>query len=121
MNWTEESLRERLGDRPVRAGPVDFTMEDFFKYQNTTKDESPLFVFDKLFSNRIPEMLQDYQPPEYFQNRDLFDLLGDQRPDFRWLLMGGARSGSKWHIDPNNTCAWNAVLKGSKRWLFLPP
>lgn len=27
----------------------------------------------------------------------------------------------QWHKDPNATSAWNAVLSGSKYWLFLPP
>jgi hypothetical protein len=35
--------------------------------------------------------------------------------------MGGPRSGSTWHVDPNATSAWNAVLAGSKKWLLYPP
>ncbi|KAH8071740.1 hypothetical protein JL721_4243 [Aureococcus anophagefferens] len=53
---------------------------------------------------------------------DLFDLLDDaERPDYRWLLLGGPRSGQSWHTDPNSTSAWNLTLEGSKRWLFFPP
>ena len=35
--------------------------------------------------------------------------------------MGPARSGSSFHVDPNGTCAWNAVLKGRKKWILYPP
>ena len=45
----------------------------------------------------------------------------DSRPDYRWLLIGGLRSGQSWHKDPNNTSAWNLTLRGRKRWLFFPP
>jgi hypothetical protein len=38
----------------------------------------------------------------------------------RWLVAGGARSGSALHTDPVGA-AWNALLVGRKRWLMSPP
>lgn len=35
--------------------------------------------------------------------------------------MGPARSGSSFHVDPNATSAWNAVISGSKKWILYPP
>lgn len=61
----------------------------------------------------------EYSVPKYFPD-DLFSLIPN-RPNFRWLLLGGQRSGSKWHIDPNATSAWNAVVTGKKRWWMSPP
>ncbi|PFH33408.1 histone lysine demethylase JMJD6b [Besnoitia besnoiti] len=81
----------------------------------------------------VRSLAEDYEVPPYFaDDRDLFACLGKRRPNFRkvprssfvcflWLLVGNARSGSKWHVDPNQTSAWNAVVKGRKRWIFLPP
>ena len=43
------------------------------------------------------------------------------RPDYRWLLIGGLRSGQSWHKDPNGTSAWNLTIRGRKRWLMFPP
>ena len=35
--------------------------------------------------------------------------------------MGPKRSGSVFHMDPNATHAWNAAIRGRKRWIFYPP
>jgi hypothetical protein len=36
---------------------------------------------------------------------------GEGRPDYRWLIMGPARSGSSFHVDPNCNFAWNATIQ----------
>ena len=58
--------------------------------------------------------------PDYFKE-DLFKVMGPSRPDYRWLIAGPAKSGSVWHIDPNATSAWNAVISGCKKWMLFPP
>jgi len=120
-SWSRESLLERFGDATFTCGPCDWPLREFYAYAERNNDEAPLFVFDRLFHQRAPALMDDYEVPELFRGRDLFDLLGDSRPAFRWLLVGNRRSGSKWHVDPNKTCAWNAVVRGRKRWLLLPP
>jgi hypothetical protein len=61
---------------------------------------------------------------------DLFHVLQEEaadgrvlrrRPDYRWLIAGPAFSGSFFHKDPNMTHAWNAVVKGRKKWVYYPP
>ncbi|RBQ87253.1 hypothetical protein VDGD_04287 [Verticillium dahliae] len=92
--------------------------------KNTT-DESPLYLFDKKFAEKMHikvgrEEGAAYWKPECF-GPDLFELLGDERPAHRWLIIGPERSGSTFHKDPNATSAWNAVLQGSKYWIMFPP
>ena len=44
-----------------------------------------------------------------------------QRTHQGHALQGSKRSGSSFHKDPNSTSAWNAVIKGSKKWILYPP
>ena len=119
--WGEPGLGGAFGKRIYHAGGVNFRMEDYLKYGKENVDDPPLYVFDPTFGASTPELLDCYEPPAHFRD-DLFDLLGDdERPDYRWLLVGGSRSGQSWHTDPNSTSAWNLTLRGRKRWLFFPP
>ncbi|CAG8665896.1 1734_t:CDS:10, partial [Acaulospora morrowiae] len=67
-----------------------------------------------------PEMANAYEVPKYFQG-DLFETLSEKRPPHRWMIIGPARSGASWHVDPFGTSAWNTLLTGRKRWALYPP
>lgn len=95
-------------------------------------DESPVYLFDKRFVEKMhisefppthsetgEEIKGDYWAPEAF-GQDFFSYLGSLRPDHRWMILGPARSGSRFHKDPNGTSAWNAVVTGAKYWLMFP-
>jgi hypothetical protein len=119
--WSVQRLRSVLGDSRVHAGGIHFLMKDYIEYaESHSREELPLYVFDKHFCESIPSMEHDFCVPQYFQD-DLFQVLGSDRPDYRWLIMGPARSGSSFHQDPNRTSAWNACVQGSKRWILFPP
>ncbi len=118
-------LQEWLDSRAdtlFKVGTVRMRLDNFLHYAQEALDEDPLYLFDKHFAETCPELLSQYSVPSYFaQERDLFGLLGEEeRPDYRWLIMGGPCSGSTFHIDPNGTSAWNAVLSGSKKWILAP-
>ncbi|KIW32960.1 uncharacterized protein PV07_04467 [Cladophialophora immunda] len=116
--WDLQHLLAKYGDVPFRCEAVDWPLSTYVNYMETSKDESPLYLFDRAFVEKMG--LQDaYEPPEAFRE-DFFTLLKDQRPDRRWLIIGPERSGSTFHKDPNATSAWNAIIRGSKYWIMFP-
>ena len=140
--WTQEGLLRACaaaGEPKFRCGGFLFTLQGYLAYATALRDDQPLYLFDRDFFDKVPEMLQDFEVPRYF-SEDLFSLLDRprdgqplgcrpegavgrrrSRPDYRWLIAGPSRSGSTFHVDPNGTSAWNAVVRGRKKWILLPP
>ena len=80
------------------------------RYAKHTTEENPLYLFDRWFDQNVDGIRDDWGVPSYCKD-DLFSRLGeDQRPDYRWLIIGAARSGSNFHIDPNGTVLRAACL-----------
>ena len=118
--WSRQYLESAFAEVSFACGPVDMRLRDFFQYADAVQEERPLYLFDKHFASKCPALAEDYSIPPYFAT-DLFSVLGEQRPDWRWLIIGGARTGSAFHVDPNQTSAWNAVISGRKKWIMWPP
>jgi len=124
-SWSLTNLLSKYCDTPFRAEAVDWPLERYLDYMQRSSDESPLYLFDCRFAEkmgiRVGRAHADaaYWAPDCF-GEDLFAVLDDQRPDSRWLIIGPERSGSTFHKDPNATSAWNAVLTGSKYWIMFP-
>ncbi|KAI0140951.1 Clavaminate synthase-like protein [Hypoxylon sp. NC0597] len=124
-DWNIQELKRRYSNVEFRAEAVDWTFSTYHEYMSNNEDESPLYLFDKGFAEKMKIQIGHntdavYWPPECF-GPDLFELLGEERPAHRWLIIGPKRSGSTFHKDPNGTSAWNAVLEGSKYWIMFPP
>ncbi|KAL8714873.1 MAG: hypothetical protein Q9220_001386 [cf. Caloplaca sp. 1 TL-2023] len=122
--WSSDLLVKKYSDTFFRAESVDWPLKVYKDYISDNQDESPLYLFDRSFVEKMHLSVgegneSDYWPPACF-GEDLFDVLEDQRPDRRWLIVGPERSGSSFHKDPNATSAWNAVLRGSKYWIMFP-
>ena len=132
-NVRDENATFSVGGYPVR-------LADWRAYVDASRrpeeggvgpvDDAPLYLFDKTFVETAPEVFSEksetgYRPPEIIcgcdEEDDLFALLGARRPDHRWFIHGPARSGSSFHVDPNGTSAWNAVVSGAKRWILFKP
>ncbi|OEL37244.1 F-box protein [Dichanthelium oligosanthes] len=126
VKWTLQQLTKDFGEVPFRISqrsPQKITMKlkDYVSYMELQHDEDPLYIFDDKFGESVPALLKDYSVPHLFQE-DFFDILDyDQRPAFRWLIIGPERSGASWHVDPGLTSAWNTLLCGRKRWALYPP
>jgi hypothetical protein len=106
-------------DPLMECGPLSVRLSEINSYMSSNLsrlDEAPIFVFDtSTFGNTV-----QYPHIPLF-GKDLFDLLSPPyRPDHKWLLVGGHKASSKWHVDPNSTNAWNAVINGEKKWILTP-
>lgn len=119
--WSRDALTREHGDVAFTVGGYEMRLDDFWGYCDRSRDDLPLYLFDKGFAAKAPQLAKDYDVPGYFRD-DLFSLLGEaSRPDYRWLIVGPARSGSSFHKDPNATSAWNAVVRGRKKWILFHP
>lgn len=121
--WTVDSLLQRFPKVHFQQESVCWTLEAYLRYLAENNDESPLYLFD-CDSPAMTELSKEYKAPDCFE-RDLFTVFDQNeiqcRPNFRWLILGLARTGLTFHKDPNSTCAWNAVLSGAKLWVMVPP
>lgn len=121
-DWDPDVLAAAVPEVTFNAGGFPFTLLDYFHYCNAVHaaDDQALYIFDAEFARKAPQLDAAYTVPRFFPE-DLFDVLGGQRPDFRWFIAGPPRSGSSFHKDPNATSAWNAAVRGRKKWIFFPP
>lgn len=126
--WRKDRICEAYGEVPVRTNGRStngrrfrLRLFDFLAYASSANREKYLYVFDKKIFDTEDGIEDDFEVPEYF-DEDLFELMEeDDRPDYRWVLIGPHGSGSPLHTDPHRTSAWNAVVEGCKRVTFYPP
>ena len=105
----------------VNGENVTMGFRDFLAYARTNTDRNPMMVFDAIVldTSRMKGM---YQVADIFNADDLFQYIdASHRPPFSWFLVGPTGSGSPVHTDPAGTSAWNALLKGQKRWVLFHP
>ncbi|KAL0938935.1 F-box and domain-containing protein [Colletotrichum truncatum] len=123
--WNLDVILQRYRDVEFRAEAVDWPFSTYHDYMKNSHDESPLYLFDKKFAEKMKIKIGHEQGAAYWKpdcfGPDLFELLGKERPAHRWLIVGPERSGSTFHKDPNGTSAWNAVIQGTKYWIMFPP
>jgi hypothetical protein len=117
--WTVDYLLEQFpsNEATFEIEAVEWSFSTYVEYMNSNRDESPLYLFDKAFANKKTSsgimLEEDYSIPETFRE-DLFTLLGNARPDHRWLIVGPQRSGSTFHkvLTPSIPPVCGIVLRG---------
>ncbi|ANB15922.1 hypothetical protein AWJ20_3566 [Sugiyamaella lignohabitans] len=121
-DWTMDQLLEVFGDTIFYQEYMSWKLKVYAQYMESNQDESPLYLFD-CKSSALKSLKYQVPLADIFDNeRDWFNLFGNQRPDYRWLIIGCGRSGSGFHKDPNGTSAWNSIVSGgSKYWIMFPP
>ncbi|MCE3228482.1 MAG: hypothetical protein K0S32_3033 [Bacteroidetes bacterium] len=99
----------------------DMSIADYFSYfRENPYDDHFYYLKNWVFQNNIPELMDDYEVPSFFQSWTEY-IPVEHRPKLRWLYIGPKGSGSQLHLDIVNSSAWNAVLSGRKKWHFFHP
>jgi hypothetical protein len=105
--WTLDYFLKTFPFIQFRAETVDWSFQTYYEYLTQNRDESPLYLFDKKFAEKMNLKVGQtsgaaYWKPDCF-GPDLFEVLREDRPAHRWLIIGPERSGSTFHKDPNGT------------------
>ena len=58
--WTPGYLHSAFRDEPVIIGDMPMKFSSFMQYCQQTQDEMPLYLFDKEFAKKAPQLAQDY-------------------------------------------------------------
>jgi hypothetical protein len=126
---TNEALLKEYGEETFLVGGYRTCLKNYVSYclrENDT-DDNKLLLFDpKAKEEMWTENTGVFEEGSLFHNiftrdGDYFKVLGEEkRPHYKWVIFGPNRSGSTFHVDPNGTSAWNAVIRGRKKWILFP-
>lgn len=80
MSWTLDGLRSKFGDNTFTINcpgkkSVDMSLSNYLDYMHQQHDEDPMYLFDAVFGETAPELLDSYEVPAVFHD-DFYDVLG---------------------------------------------
>ncbi|KPX55521.1 segment 12/17 [Pseudomonas amygdali pv. hibisci] len=124
--WTHDFFARHFGEvlvsvcRSNGRDPQQMRLDDYLQYLDASLDRDPLYLSNWVFERTCPQLLDDYTNPSLFERLES-RLPEHLRPQWRWMFIGPAGSGTHLHVDVLDTSAWNAVITGRKRWRFYAP
>lgn len=120
--WTKENLCASYPDIKLKAGRFLMNFRQYFQYADRVVEESPLYLFDSTFGEKIPDLLKDYEVPSYCEN-DLFSLLEELTADSTYDD-GCEDRGEDGNPGQNGTDNMNqswGTMRPSFRWILIGP
>ena len=121
------ALLDEFGDLNWRVSDTHGQMvglREWWAYARATDDDAPFGIYDAEFGDEgtpTARLAAAYDVPAFAAEDAFARAAAGPRPPWRWILMGGPRSGTGMHVDPLHTHAWVHLCEGRKRWLMLPP
>eukprot|EP01059_Diplonema_ambulator_P030874 TRINITY_DN5473_c0_g1_i1.p1 TRINITY_DN5473_c0_g1~~TRINITY_DN5473_c0_g1_i1.p1 ORF type:complete len:493 (+),score=162.41 TRINITY_DN5473_c0_g1_i1:180-1658(+) len=126
----QESFLKHYGDVPFKVTemcapmgkplPLRITFREYFSYADTNDSDFPWYLFGDDFAGPRAPLLDDIAVPTAFAS-DIYASYRHFFPTYRYMVIGGDRTGTHMHTDPKYTCAFNTLLSGQKRWVLFPP
>lgn len=59
--WTPAYLKKAFKGQSVLAGDYSMSFDNFLAYSQRSHDEMPLYLFDKHFARKVPQLAADYK------------------------------------------------------------
>lgn len=127
--WTLDYFRQQHGHLQVtvrrehrqRSQEKTLKLADYIDYLEGPSQPDPFYLASWDFRTQAPELVQDFQLPDCW-NDDWFTQVPEAlRPRLLWLFIGPPGGGFRMHVDVGHTAAWNVQLYGRKSWLLYDP
>ena len=61
QKWSREHLRASFAECQVTVGDYEMQFKDFLQYLDLNIDDMPLYLFDKEFAAKAPQLADDFQ------------------------------------------------------------
>lgn len=61
QKWSSNHLKKAFSGQQILAGDYPMSFENFLAYSQRSHDEMPLYLFDKYFADKAPQLADDYK------------------------------------------------------------
>ena len=61
QKWSREHLKDSFAGCQVTVGDYEMRFKDFLQYLDLNSDDMPLYLFDKEFATKAPQLADDFQ------------------------------------------------------------
>ena len=124
--WTYDKLAPRFANESKWRARLGGKSESYSKIKwevlaNAMRENRPFYVFDQLMHPEGKNVELDYVDPAPMRGGNLYAEMNSRgimwAGPLRWFCIGKFGSGTKSHIDPFSSDAWNSLIKGHKWWI----
>ncbi|KGX84577.1 cupin-like domain-containing protein [Pontibacillus litoralis] len=123
-DWTLDYIDKVYGDRKVTIRKSDIDGVKTFKqimlsnYIENIDNNPDNWYCDWAFNELGQGDLEEtYTPPEIFTRETI--RVDEKEQKLKWFFLGSKNTATPLHQDFNSTHAWNAIIFGSKKWVFF--